>query len=53
MKSVEKSTDIAHADSVWPHRSPNSLAMLTQMAEFNPNAGAFKDDDTFVAWVFR
>lgn len=54
--SYGKLADISHLEkvnSVYPHRSSNSLSLFKRLAEYNVNVGAFKDDGTLVAWIFR
>lgn len=45
--------DLEKVNSVWPYRSQNSLEFSQRLAELNPNVGAFTEDGTLVAWVFR
>lgn len=53
LKRVEHSSDVEKVNSVWSHRKPSSLAFVQRMAKYNPSIGAYKDDNTLVAWIFR
>lgn len=53
LRPVTELQDLEKANSVWPHRNPNSLPFLQRMAKYNTNIGAFTEDGTLVAWLFR
>lgn len=53
LRQLTELRDLEKANSVWPHRNPNSLPFFQRMAKYNPNIGAFKADGTLAAWLLR
>lgn len=53
LRPVTELHDFVKASSAWPHRNQNSLALFQRMGKFNINIGAFMENGTLAAWVFR
>lgn len=53
LRQITDNGDIEKVNSVWPHRNPTSLEYIQNIAKYNVNVGAYKEDGTLVAWLFR
>lgn len=53
LRPITEPQDLEKLDSVWTYRNPNSLPFFQRMAKYNTNIGAFTEDGTLVAWLFR
>lgn len=55
LRPVTQRSDLEKAFSVWPATAGGrrSLQFLLRQAKYNCSVGAFKNDGTLVAWVFR
>lgn len=53
LKAITKMSDIEKAHKVWPNYVRFPVEVIEHAAKYRENVGAFLDDGTLVAWVFR
>lgn len=53
LRRITEHHDIEKVNSAWSQRDSTSFEYIQSMAKYNVNVGAYKDDGTLVAWVFR
>lgn len=53
LRPVTDYHDLEKVNSVWPLKDANSFPFLQRLAKYNSNVGAYKEDGTLVAWIFR
>lgn len=53
LQPVTKSADIQKAFNVWPGANKTNVDCFERASKYRANCGAFLNDGTMVAWVFR